>query len=226
MTNLMIEAARRRLLAVQHVGGRSSITECVTLFPHRTGSNPKIRRNKIWGGQNGGILVYNSGERRQSLAFAPVLPLRTSVLTSSPCVSGLGFIEDNEIFDNAMAGVWIKTDSNPTLRRNKIHDGRDGGICIFNGGRGGWRGAARRAAFPVPGDICSPSTRFLFSGLLEENDIFRNAQAGVLISTNSHPVLRKNRIFDGFAAGESRLRRPSSHRAPSLARPSPYGELC
>lgn len=38
-------------------------------------------------------------------------------------------------------------------------------------------------------------------GLLEENDIFRNAQAGVLISTNSHPVLRKNRIFDGFAAG-------------------------
>nr|BAK63749.1 F-box only protein 11 [Pan troglodytes] len=112
----------------------------------RTGSNPKIRRNKIWGGQNGGILVYNSG---------------------------LGCIEDNEIFDNAMAGVWIKTDSNPTLRRNKIHDGRDGGICIFNGGR----------------------------GLLEENDIFRNAQAGVLISTNSHPILRKNRIFDGFAAG-------------------------
>lgn len=50
--------------------------------------------------------------------------------------TGLGFIEDNEIFDNAMAGVWIKTDSNPTLRRNKIHDGRDGGICIFNGGRG------------------------------------------------------------------------------------------
>lgn len=41
----------------------------------------------------------------------------------------------------------------------------------------------------------------LVLGLLEENDIFRNAQAGVLISTNSHPVLRKNRIFDGFAAG-------------------------
>uniref|UniRef100_A0A8C4QQI3 Right handed beta helix domain-containing protein n=1 Tax=Eptatretus burgeri TaxID=7764 RepID=A0A8C4QQI3_EPTBU len=74
----------------------------------RTGSNPKIKRNKIWGGQNGGILVYNLG---------------------------LGVIEDNEIFDNAMAGVWIKTDSNPTLKRNKIHDGRDGGVCIFNGGR-------------------------------------------------------------------------------------------
>ena len=27
----------------------------------RTGSDPIIRRNKIWGGQNGGILVYNGG---------------------------------------------------------------------------------------------------------------------------------------------------------------------
>ena len=76
---------------------------------HRTGSNPFIRKNKIWGGQNGGILVYNGG---------------------------LGMIESNEIFDNAMAGIWIKTESNPVLRHNKIHDGRDGGICIFNTGKG------------------------------------------------------------------------------------------
>ncbi len=75
----------------------------------RTGSNPKIVRNKIWGGQNGGVLVYNGG---------------------------LGVLEDNEIFDNAMAGVWIKTDSQPVLRRNKIYDGRDGGVCIFNKGKG------------------------------------------------------------------------------------------
>lgn len=36
---------------------------------------------------------------------------------------------------------------------------------------------------------------------MEENEIFRNAQAGVLISTQSHPTLRRNRIFDGLAAG-------------------------
>lgn len=41
----------------------------------------------------------------------------------------------------------------------------------------------------------------VFPGILEENDIFRNAQAGVLISTQSHPILRRNRIFDGLAAG-------------------------
>ncbi|KAB7508077.1 F-box only protein 11 [Armadillidium nasatum] len=118
---------------------------------YSTGSNPHIRWNKIWGGQNGGVLVYNGG---------------------------LGCLEENEIFDNAMAGVWIKTDSNPVLKRNKIFDGREAGVCIFNGGR----------------------------GILEENEIFRNAQAGVLISTQkypsqSHPYLKNNRIYDGLAAG-------------------------
>lgn len=70
------------------------------------------------------------------LPFPIYYPFWFYFFSTLPSILGLGFIEDNEIFDNAMAGVWIKTDSNPTLRRNKIHDGRDGGICIFNGGRG------------------------------------------------------------------------------------------
>jgi parallel beta-helix repeat protein len=75
----------------------------------RTGSNPVIRRNKIFGGKNGGVLIYNSGE---------------------------GLLVENDIYSNALAGVWIKTDSNPTLRRNKIYNGKEGGVCIFNSGRG------------------------------------------------------------------------------------------
>lgn len=108
---------------------------------------------------------------------------------------GLGLLEQNEIFDNAMAGVWIKTDSNPTLKRNKIYDGRDGGICIFNGGKG-----LRNFNFILLITGCLIAFLFL-AGVLEENDIFRNAQAGVLISTQSVPILRRNRIFDGLAAG-------------------------
>lgn len=73
---------------------------------------------------------------QQCYAFQTIILLDFFFFPPSTLLIGLGFIEDNEIFDNAMAGVWIKTDSNPTLRRNKIHDGRDGGICIFNGGRG------------------------------------------------------------------------------------------
>lgn len=65
--------------------------------------------------------------------------LNTTELTD--CVlftAGLGLLEENEIFDNAMAGVWIKTESNPVLRRNKIHHGREGGVCVFNCGKGGY----------------------------------------------------------------------------------------
>ena len=69
--------------------------------------------------------------------------------------------------------MWIKTESNPILRRNKIYSGKEGGVCIFNSGR----------------------------GLLEENDIFDNAFTGVLVSSGSRPILKKNRIFGGKAAG-------------------------
>ena len=59
-------------------------------------------------------------------------------------VSGLGLLEENEIFDNAMAGVWIKTESNPVLRRNKIHHGREGGVCVFNCEKGKFREAEKK----------------------------------------------------------------------------------
>lgn len=49
--------------------------------------------------------------------------------------------------------------------------------------------------------LVSKVNTYVAVGVLEENDIFRNAQAGVLISTQSHPILRRNRIFDGLAAG-------------------------
>lgn len=44
-------------------------------------------------------------------------------------------------------------------------------------------------------------TSFSLLGVLEDNDIYRNAQAGILISTESNPTLRRNRIFEGKAAG-------------------------
>lgn len=63
---------------------------------------------------------------------------------------GEGVLEENDIYGNALAGVWIKTDSNPILRRNNIYNGKEGGVCIFNNGR----------------------------GLLEDNDIFDNKLTG------------------------------------------------
>uniref|UniRef100_A0A8C9YM04 F-box domain-containing protein n=1 Tax=Sander lucioperca TaxID=283035 RepID=A0A8C9YM04_SANLU len=167
----------------------------------RTNSCPIVRHNKIHDGQHGGIYVHEKGQGvieenevySNTLAGVWVTTGSTPVLRKNRIHSGKqvgvyfydnghGVLEDNDIYNHMYSGVQI---SNPTLRRNKIHDGRDGGICIFNGGRG---------------TLTQSSTRQTID-ILQFNDIFRNAQAGVLISTNSHPILRKNRIFDGFAAG-------------------------
>lgn len=57
--------------------------------------------------------------------------------------------------------MWIKTDSNPILRRNKIYNGKEGGVCIFNNGR----------------------------GILEDNDIFNNRLTGSLIKINNNIII-------------------------------------
>ncbi|CAJ0564686.1 unnamed protein product, partial [Mesorhabditis spiculigera] len=144
-----------------------------------TGSSPILRKNRIHSGKQVGVYFYDNGHGllEENDIFNHLysgVQIRTG---SNPKITRNKIWEvktaDNEIFDNAMAGVWIKTDSHPILRRNKIYDGRDGGVCIFNKGR----------------------------GLLEDNDIYRNAQAGVLISTESNPTLKRNRVFEGRAAG-------------------------
>jgi F-box protein 11 len=49
---------------------------------------------------------------------------------------GRGLLEENEIFDHTMTCVLIETESDPTLRRNKIHGGQQAGICMMDGGNG------------------------------------------------------------------------------------------
>lgn len=49
---------------------------------------------------------------------------------------GRGQFLENKIFSNTYAGVWITSESNPTLRDNEIHSGLQGGVYFFAGGRG------------------------------------------------------------------------------------------
>ncbi|XP_052743958.1 F-box only protein 11 isoform X2 [Bicyclus anynana] len=53
--------------------------------------------NKIHHGQHGDIYVHEKGQ---------------------------GLIEENEVYANTLAGVWITTGSTPVLRRNRIHSGK------------------------------------------------------------------------------------------------------
>ena len=87
--------------------------------------------------------------------------------------SGHGQLEDNEIFNHLYSGVQIRTSSNPTIRRNKIWGGQNGGVLVYNSGL----------------------------GELEQNEIFDNAMAGVWIKTYSNPTLRRNKIYDGREGG-------------------------
>ena len=36
-------------------------------------------------------------------------------------------IEENEVYSNTLAGVWITTGSTPVLRKNRIHSGKQVG---------------------------------------------------------------------------------------------------
>jgi parallel beta-helix repeat protein len=149
------------------------------------GADPRLRRNTIHDGKQGGVYVYDQG---------------------------LGTLEDNDITANANAGVSIKTGGNPTLRRNTIHDGKAGGVYVYDQGLGtlednditanaytgveiktGGNPTLRRNTIH---DGKSAGVYVLDQGLgtLEDNDIIANAGAGVEINTGGNPTLRRNRI--------------------------------
>lgn len=79
---------------------------CVAI---RDGADPRLRGNKIHGGRQSGVFIFNNG---------------------------LGTLEDNEIFGNQFSGVEIKTGSDPTLRRNQIYDNKVNGVYAYEGGLG------------------------------------------------------------------------------------------
>ncbi len=67
---------------------------------------------------------------------------------------------------NTACCVAIHGGADPRLRKNRIHDGKSEGICVYDSGQ----------------------------GTLEDNDIFSNAGPGIVIGQCGNPVLRRNRI--------------------------------
>ena len=61
------------------------------------------RGNEIFNGHQGGVYIFGEGR---------------------------GLIEHNDIHSNALAGIQIRTNSNPIIRNNRIHDGQHGGIYV------------------------------------------------------------------------------------------------
>lgn len=80
---------------------------------------------------------------------------------------------ENRIYGNAYAGIWITSHSDPTVRKNEIYNGQQGGVYIFGEGR----------------------------GLIEQNNIYQNNLAGIQIRTGSDPIVRLNKIHSGLHGG-------------------------
>jgi F-box protein 11 len=165
--------------------GCDIISQSLTCVGIHDGADPRLRRNRIHGGNGGGVAVYKNGQGtlEDNDIFGNTLSGVAIMVGGNPTLrrnrihdgrqsgvnvyeNGQGTLEDNDIFGNALAGVAIKTGGNPTLRRNRIHDGMESGVLVYEKGQ----------------------------GTLEDNDIFGNTLAGVTIRGDGNPVLRHNRI--------------------------------
>jgi F-box protein 11 len=82
-------------------------------------------------------------------------------------------LEGCDISSQSLACVAIRNGADPRLRRNRIHDSKQGGVFVLDGGL----------------------------GTLEDNDITGNGYAGVEIKTGGDPTLRRNQIHDNKQSG-------------------------
>lgn len=84
------------------------------------------------------------------------LHLAAGLHSYTSCVQhekGQGVIEENEVYSNTLAGVWVTTGSTPVLRRNRIHSGKQ-------------VSSAQRA-----GRVMEEEPRFVFHYLQTNDDI-------------------------------------------------------
>jgi F-box protein 11 len=191
VTNLTLRQAGPDIRCVRIWQGRLELEGCnissqgATCVDIRDGADPRLRRNRIHGSNQDGVIVENSG--RGTLedndiyghGWSGVMirkegdpTLRHNHIHENKAdgidirASGRGTVEDNEISSNGERGIEITGSSHPTLARNRIHDNQEHGVKVSHDGR----------------------------GILEDNAIYSNWVCGVSISRGARPTLRGNRI--------------------------------
>ncbi len=130
-------------------------------------------------------------------------------------------VEACDITSRSRACIAIHGGADPRLRRNRIHDGKQSGVYVYDNGQGTLEDneifgntlsgvEIRSGADPTlrRNRIHDGKQNGVFvndngKGTLEDNEIFGNTLAGVEISTGGDPTLRRNRIHDGKGAGVS-----------------------
>lgn len=98
-------------------------------------------------------------------------------------LDGNGYFEKCNIHSNRISGIEVKNYANPTVVRCDIHHGQTGGAYIHERGED--------ILFFFLFKICIGRGQFI------ENRIYSNAFAGIWITSQSDPTIRKNEIFTG-----------------------------
>ncbi|MGH3943252.1 MAG: right-handed parallel beta-helix repeat-containing protein [Pseudonocardiaceae bacterium] len=128
-------------------------------------------------------------------------------------------LEGCDIISRSGSCVAIHGGADPRLRNNRIHDGNETGVYVYDNGLGtledndiagntlsgvdietGGNPTLRRNRIH-DGKTVGVVIRENGLGTLEDNDIIGNTYAGVEIRTGGNPTLRRNRIYDGKTAG-------------------------
>ena len=196
LSNLAIEHLGTSGYGIQAVTGHLFVSDCdvrstgLACIAMSGASTLHLTRNTIHAGKVG-VLVYDEAS---------------------------GWLANNEVVDNAQAGIEVKGNSTVTLLYNRIHLNRQAGILFEENASGlltdndiwsnYYSGVEIRGGSPVLRHNCvhdGQSGGVFIHGkskaILEHNDIYANAFAGVAIQDGADPVLRFNRIRENRRQG-------------------------
>ena len=176
-------------------------------------------------GNRDGIIVRVSGANaltaKTSLGRVTNLTLRQAGGGKWFCVDipeGRLDLEGCDISSESLACVLIGEGADPRLVGNRIHDGKQSGVFVLEGGLGtledndifgnGLAGIEIKGGNPrIRGNRIFDGQEGAILvqddglGTIEHNDIFGNRFAGIEIKEGADPAVRRNRIHDGKESG-------------------------
>jgi nitrous oxidase accessory protein NosD len=123
-------------------------------------------------------------------------------------------VEDNDIFQHALAGITVDRRGAPSCVSNRIRDNTLAGVIVHESGAGTFHQnrvfhnaqdgfLIKAAGEPVcRGNVVTDNGRYGVHvtlaglGLIESNDVFANTKAGIAVTEGGKPIVNHNTVHD------------------------------